>query len=124
MFDTFAGLVGAVGHTPISESKLCHKGIRMTVESCMPIIPSANLERSLRLWVDGLGFNMDSEMRADGKLTFCMLRRGNLSFMLNRRAGKPTKPERVCHSLSPIAGLYPLHDLVAFRAAPRRRIPL
>jgi hypothetical protein len=65
----------------------------MTVESCIPIIPSADLERSLRLWVDGLGFNMDSEMRADGKLTFCMLRRGNLSFMLNRRAGAPTKPE-------------------------------
>jgi len=65
----------------------------MTVESCIPIIPSADLERSLRLWVDGLGFNMDSEMRADGKLIFCMLRRGDSSFMLNRRAGTPTKPE-------------------------------
>jgi uncharacterized glyoxalase superfamily protein PhnB len=65
----------------------------MTVESCIPIIPSADLERSLRLWVDGLGFNMDSEMRADGKLIFCMLRRGDLSFMLNQRVGTPGKPE-------------------------------
>jgi hypothetical protein len=31
----------------------------MTVKSCIPVIPSANLEKSLRLWVDGLGFEMD-----------------------------------------------------------------
>jgi catechol 2,3-dioxygenase-like lactoylglutathione lyase family enzyme len=65
----------------------------MTVESCIPIIPSADPERSLRLWVDGLGFKMESEMHSDGKLIFCMLRRGGLTFMLNRRAGTPTKPE-------------------------------
>jgi hypothetical protein len=40
----------------------------MPVESCIPIIPSANLEKSLRLWVDGLGFAMSSEMRKDDKL--------------------------------------------------------
>jgi len=28
----------------------------MTFESCIPVIPSVNLEKSLRLWVDGLGF--------------------------------------------------------------------
>jgi hypothetical protein len=32
------------------------------VVSCIPVIPSANLERSLRLWVDGLSFEMDREM--------------------------------------------------------------
>jgi hypothetical protein len=36
---------------------------------------------------------MDSEMHADGKLIFCMLRSGGLAFMLNRRAGTPIKPE-------------------------------
>ncbi len=65
----------------------------MALESCIPIIPSADLEKSLRLWVDGLGFHMDSEMREGGTLTFCMLRRGGLAFMLNRRAGTPAKPE-------------------------------
>ena len=40
------------------------KEIEMTVESCIPVIPSANLEKSLRLWVDGLGFEMDMEVRA------------------------------------------------------------
>ena len=63
----------------------------MSVESCIPVIPSANLEKSLRLWVDGLGFSMSSEMRKDGKLIFCMLRKDNLWFMLNRRAGTPVK---------------------------------
>ena len=52
----------------------------MPVESCIPIIPSANLEKSLRLWVDGLGFSMSSEMRKDDKLIFCMLRKDELCF--------------------------------------------
>jgi hypothetical protein len=62
-------------------------------ESCIPIIPSANLEKSLGLWVDGLGFSISSEMRKDDKLIFCMLRKDDLCFMLNRREGTPVKPE-------------------------------
>ena len=65
----------------------------MTVKSCIPVIPSANLEKSLRLWVDGLGFEMDTEMRAEGRLIFCMLHKGDLCFMLNQRAGTPVKPD-------------------------------
>lgn len=61
--------------------------------SCIPVIPSADLQKSLRLWVDGLGFSLTREMRKDGKLTLCMLQRGNLWFMLNQRAGTPVKPE-------------------------------
>jgi hypothetical protein len=65
----------------------------MTVEACIPVIPSADLERSLRLWVDGLGFRMDTEMREGNRLIFCMLRKGAMCFMLNQRAGTPIKPE-------------------------------
>jgi len=65
----------------------------MPVESCIPVIPSADLERSLRFWVDGLGFSMSLEMRKDGKLSFCMLRKDQMVFMLNRRAGTPVKPK-------------------------------
>jgi len=65
----------------------------MSVQSCIPVVPSANLEKSLRLWVEGLGFSMSSEMRDGDKLIFCMLRKGSLYFMLNRRAGIPVKPE-------------------------------
>ena len=64
----------------------------MSVESCIPVIPSADLDITLRLWVDGLEFSMSSEMRKDGKLIFCMLRREGLCFMLNQRAGTPVKP--------------------------------
>jgi uncharacterized glyoxalase superfamily protein PhnB len=65
----------------------------MSVESCIAVIPGANLETSLRLWVDGLGFSITSEMRKEHKLIFCMLRRDGLYFMLNQRAGTPVKPE-------------------------------
>lgn len=65
----------------------------MPVTHCIPVIPSADLKKSLRLWVDGLGFSKSSEMRKDDKLIFCMLQKGDLHFMLNRRAGKPIKPE-------------------------------
>jgi uncharacterized glyoxalase superfamily protein PhnB len=65
----------------------------MPVESCIPVIPSSDLEKSLRLWVDGLGFSTSSEMRKDDKLIFCMLRKDDLFFMLNRRAGTPDKPK-------------------------------
>jgi Glyoxalase/Bleomycin resistance protein/Dioxygenase superfamily len=64
----------------------------MPVKYCIPVIPSADLEKSLRLWVDGLGFSPSSEMRKHDKLIFCMLRKGDLYFMLNQRAGSPTKP--------------------------------
>jgi hypothetical protein len=65
----------------------------MAVKSCIPVIPSADLEKSLRLWVDGLGFSMSSEMRNGEKLIFCMLHRDNLWFMLNQRAGTLVKPK-------------------------------
>jgi uncharacterized glyoxalase superfamily protein PhnB len=65
----------------------------MPVESCIPVIPSADLEKSLRFWVDGLEFSMSSEMHKNGKLTFCMLHKGDVWFMLNQRAGNPAKPE-------------------------------
>jgi uncharacterized glyoxalase superfamily protein PhnB len=65
----------------------------MSVKYCIPVIPSADIEKSLRLWVDGLEFSKSSEMHKDGKLIFCMLRKDDLWFMLNQRAGTPVKPE-------------------------------
>lgn len=65
----------------------------MSIQSCIPVIPSADLEKSLRLWVDGLGFSKSSEMRDGDRLIFCMLQKGDLWFMLNQRAGTPLKPE-------------------------------
>jgi hypothetical protein len=36
---------------------------------------------------------MDTEMREEGRLIFCMLHKEDMCFMLNRRAGTPVKPE-------------------------------
>lgn len=63
------------------------------VKSCMPIIPSADLEKSLRFWVDGLGLTMDRPMRQDGRLVGCMVHDEDLAFWLNQRAGSPVTPE-------------------------------
>ena len=66
----------------------------MTVESCIPVIPSADLKKSLRFWVEGLGFRMDREMRHEGKLIGCMVHDSQqLSFWLNQRAGTAVKPK-------------------------------
>lgn len=64
----------------------------MHVESCMPVIPCADLERSLRFWVEGLGLTMDRAMREDGRLIGCMVHDEHLYFWLNQRAGTPTIP--------------------------------
>ena len=65
----------------------------MPVQSCIPVIPSADLEKSLRFWVDGLGLTMDRAMRDGGRLVGCMVHNGHLSFWLNQRAGTPVKPK-------------------------------
>jgi hypothetical protein len=65
----------------------------MPIQSCIPIIPSKDLEKTLPLWVDGLGFSTSSEMRKGDKLIFCMLRKDDLRFMLNQRVGTPVKPQ-------------------------------
>jgi catechol 2,3-dioxygenase-like lactoylglutathione lyase family enzyme len=65
----------------------------MPVESCIPFIPSADLKKTLRFWVDGLGFSTSREMYEGGRLIGCMLNKGKMWFWLNRRAGNPVKPE-------------------------------
>ena len=66
----------------------------MTVKSYIAVIPSADLEKSLRFWVEGLGLTMDREMRHEGKLIGCMVHDNqHLYVWLNQRAGTPVKPE-------------------------------
>ena len=65
----------------------------MQVESCMPIIPSADLEKSLRFWVEGLGLTMDRAIRRDGRLIGCMVHSEYLYFWLNERDGTSITPE-------------------------------
>jgi lactoylglutathione lyase len=74
--------------------KLAAKEALVQVKSCMPVIPSVDLEKSLRFWVDGLGLTMDRTMRRkDGRLIGCMVHNEHLHFWLNQRTGSPTTPE-------------------------------
>ena len=61
----------------------------MTIKSCIPLIPSADLEKSLRFWVEGLGLTADQEMRQEGRLVGCMVHDEHNYFWLNQRAGAP-----------------------------------
>jgi catechol 2,3-dioxygenase-like lactoylglutathione lyase family enzyme len=65
----------------------------MLLQSCIPVIPSADIERSLRFWVDGLALTMDRAMWQNGRLVGCMVHNERLRFWLNQRAGTPSKPE-------------------------------
>lgn len=64
----------------------------MSIESCIPVIPSVDLEKSLRFWVEGLGLVMDRAMRREGRLIGCMVHDESLYFWLNQRAGPPAGP--------------------------------
>src|SRR5690606_2233214 len=58
------------------------------------VVPSADLERSLRLWRDGLGFTETWwEAHREDKLVGAGIRKDDMAFMLNIRAGTPDKPE-------------------------------
>ena len=65
----------------------------MKLESCITVIPSADLQKSLRFWVEGLGLTVDREMRREGKLIGCMVHNTQVYFWLNQRAGTSVKPE-------------------------------
>lgn len=60
--------------------------------SCMPVIPSADLEKSLRFWVDGLGLKVDRAMRQESRLVGCMVHNEYTFFWLNQRGGTPVRP--------------------------------
>ncbi len=66
--------------------------MHMLVESCIPVVPSADIARSLQFWVEGLGLSMDRAMRQDGRLVGCMVHNERLSFWLNQRAGSTVAP--------------------------------
>lgn len=63
------------------------------VQSCIPVIPSADLEKSLHFWVEGLGLSMDRPMYKECRLIGCMVHNEQLFFWLNQRTGSTTKPD-------------------------------
>jgi catechol 2,3-dioxygenase-like lactoylglutathione lyase family enzyme len=64
----------------------------MTLKACIPVIPSTDLEKSLRFWMEGLGLAMDQEMKHEGKLIGCMVYNEHTYFWLNQTERTPAKP--------------------------------
>lgn len=62
------------------------------IKSCIPVIPSTDLQESLRFWKDGLDFDVEDTMQRDGELVWCMLSGPTGRIMLNVRAGSPERP--------------------------------
>jgi catechol 2,3-dioxygenase-like lactoylglutathione lyase family enzyme len=56
---------------------------------CIPVIPSTDLQKSLRFWVEGLGLTVDQQMWQEDKLVGCMVHNDTLYFWLNQRLGGP-----------------------------------
>lgn len=59
------------------------------VEQAVPFLRVADIDRSLRFYVDGLGFRMTNQWIDEGKLRWCWLQRGGAALMLqeHRREG-------------------------------------
>lgn len=55
----------------------------MSVESLVPVVPSADLETSLVLWTEGLSFEVLDTVERGGRLVWCMLGGPAGKIMLN-----------------------------------------
>jgi lactoylglutathione lyase len=67
------------------------------VKQVVPFFRVADMERSLRFYIDGLGFTMKNKWVPDGKLCWCWLELGGAALMLQefRREGSNARPPMV-----------------------------
>jgi lactoylglutathione lyase len=63
----------------------------MNVKEVVPLIHVSSMERSVRFYVDGLGFAFRNKWEPDGQLRWCWLTLGGASLMLQEFA-KPLPP--------------------------------
>jgi lactoylglutathione lyase len=52
------------------------------VKQAVPFFMVANIEASVRYYVDGLGFEMTNQWKPEGRLQWCWLQRGGAALML------------------------------------------
>jgi catechol 2,3-dioxygenase-like lactoylglutathione lyase family enzyme len=61
----------------------------MNVKEVVPFLHVASMERSIRFYIDGLGFAFRHKWEPDGKLRWCWLTLGGASLMLQEFEKKP-----------------------------------
>jgi catechol 2,3-dioxygenase-like lactoylglutathione lyase family enzyme len=62
----------------------------MNVREVVPFLHVSSMERSIRFYVDGLGFEMRNKWEPDGQLRWCWLTLGGASLMLQEFANAPS----------------------------------
>ena len=60
------------------------------VKQVVPFFHVADMERSIRYYVDGLGFTIQQRWDVDGQLRWCYLSLGGASLMLQTFAKRPS----------------------------------
>ena len=61
----------------------------MNVKEVVPFLSVSSMERSIRFYIDGLGFTMKHKWTPDGQLRWCWLTLGGASLMLQEFLNVP-----------------------------------
>jgi len=61
----------------------------MNVKEVVPFLSVSSMERSIRFYIDGLGFEMKNKWTPDGEIRWCWLTLGGASLMLQEFANVP-----------------------------------
>jgi lactoylglutathione lyase len=64
----------------------------MNVKEVVPFLLVSSMERSIRFYIDGLGFEMRNKWEPDCQLRWCWLTLGGASLMLQEFATAPPTP--------------------------------
>ena len=56
--------------------------VSSNLKQAVPFFFVTNVEASVRFYVEGLGFEMTKSWKPEGKLSWCMLERGDVTLML------------------------------------------
>jgi lactoylglutathione lyase len=64
----------------------------MNVKEVVPFLLVSSMERSIRFYIDGLGFEIRNKWEPDGKLRWCWLTLGGASLMLQEFTKAPASP--------------------------------
>lgn len=89
---------------------------KANIKLAVPFFMVSNMERSLRFYVDGLGFVMTNQWTPRGKIEWCWLQRDAVSLMLQeshqdiRQDGKPGVGVSICFQCEDALALY--HEFV------------
>lgn len=64
----------------------------MNITQTVPFFMVADMDQSLRFYVDGLGFNLQNQWTPHGKIEWCWLQREGAALMLQEFRSTPERP--------------------------------